>query len=1004
MRIRAAPVRRGAKAESSESHFAAPVRGPRADRHAPARKTLPVATPADRSEREAERGADEVLHMPDPAGRVAGGATTPPPTAPGAPPSPPGAGADGAAAEKVQQALASRGEALDGASRSFFTPRLGRDLSSIRIHADAPAATSARALGALAYTVGRDIVFAAGRHAPLNDPGRRLLAHELVHALDHNDGQLRRQPDKPPPAAKKEPAAKDEPAPSYELASFADDPDQIFAAIKKFFPVPAPQGDVCFGIYGLWKPTGEPRLFYVASVPPTGKPVIRWLPYVGGKVAGGKFIASGKQPSLAAGGTYRLIPLPDTRYDRGAAYQAVLEPIYPKGPQRPAFMPSAALGGRTIHFRVSYQQRKEAAAPSTPVRGDLTALAGNPALAEMYLVFLERFAKLKTDRALAKSGLAEQQVKDIVGSNTKAATVTSYFTQGWTEYKRSGNEVVRFARLEETILTQWTYGNHMVLRNQLEIKSTTGEGLGIYNRSTGRKLYDDHGQPLLGAAGNYRDPGFLTFERPKSRGGPAIKDPALELMAQTLRNIAVDDQVLIYRAAKGYVDNRDLLWPEVAKDWDRWAALEAELREQMKMLIAFLAAELVAQLLLKFGDATQKAVGAVMKILLKGAGYLFNIKFAADVLDMAYECGRELSLVHRNEKDPLDALSQQHLAAAAVTMRQLLVLVLATGITVATMKVAAAGAASIEIGGPGGGGLQPAPAVVGGGRGPRVTAGVAGGPQPGKLTTPLFTPPLQMAKAGEGDGGKAGEGKAGKPAKATPPPSAEQKALETRVKKTRGGISQALEQIKEINAEIEEVRKGSSPDKAREIAELVAERKKLTANRESDLVTLEALEADLAYAKKPFYVKVRDRTTGQDRAAASDALKRAVPDAGDFKGTVVDQASKHPPKTGKIQVDHIVSVFTCLIEILLPMEGSGRVTVEEAVKIIDQPANLMALDGAANNSKLARSWAEWPQWANYYGENPSILSRMKVEEARVRAIIEAQFRKAISDKTTAAQP
>jgi len=80
------------------------------------------------------------------------------------------------------------------------------------------------------------------------------------------------------------------------------------------------------------------------------------------------------------------------------------------------------------------------------------------------------------------------------------------------------------------------------------------------------------------------------------------------------------------------------------------------------------------------------------------------------------------------------------------------------------------------------------------------------------------------------------------------------------------------------------------------------------------------------------------------------------------------------------------------------------VTVEEAVKIIDQPDNLMALDGAANNSKLARSWAEWPQWANYYGEDPSILSRMKVEEARVRAKIEAQFRKAISDKAATTKP
>lgn len=55
------------------------------------------------------------------------------------------------------------------------------DFSRVRIHADAQAAASARAVNAQAYTVGHDIVFDAGRYAPHSRQGQRLLAHELTH-------------------------------------------------------------------------------------------------------------------------------------------------------------------------------------------------------------------------------------------------------------------------------------------------------------------------------------------------------------------------------------------------------------------------------------------------------------------------------------------------------------------------------------------------------------------------------------------------------------------------------------------------------------------------------------------------------------------------------------------------------------------------------------------------------------------------------------------------------
>jgi hypothetical protein len=57
----------------------------------------------------------------------------------------------------------------------------GLDLSAVRVHTDRRAGDSARALGAAAYTVGNDVVFAPGAYAPGTAHGDRVLAHELAH-------------------------------------------------------------------------------------------------------------------------------------------------------------------------------------------------------------------------------------------------------------------------------------------------------------------------------------------------------------------------------------------------------------------------------------------------------------------------------------------------------------------------------------------------------------------------------------------------------------------------------------------------------------------------------------------------------------------------------------------------------------------------------------------------------------------------------------------------------
>jgi len=103
-------------------------------------------------------------------------------------------------ASRVRRAIRG-GQPLDAGSRAFFEPRLQRDLSSVRIHTGQEADSAAREIGAEAFTLGRDIVFAEDRYAPRRADGRALLAHELAHVAQQHDS-VRRTIHRKPSATK----------------------------------------------------------------------------------------------------------------------------------------------------------------------------------------------------------------------------------------------------------------------------------------------------------------------------------------------------------------------------------------------------------------------------------------------------------------------------------------------------------------------------------------------------------------------------------------------------------------------------------------------------------------------------------------------------------------------------------------------------------------------------------------------------------------------------------
>jgi LysM repeat protein len=152
---------------------------------------LTVGAPGDAFEQEADRVAERVMRAPSPDRSEVRANISTHQRAPAAKlqtKSHTGGSGGIAAPPIVHDVLRSPGQPLDAATRAFMEPRFGHDFSKVRVHADAKAGESARAVNALAYAAGHEVVFAAGRHAPSTSAGSRLLAHELTHVVQQSAG------------------------------------------------------------------------------------------------------------------------------------------------------------------------------------------------------------------------------------------------------------------------------------------------------------------------------------------------------------------------------------------------------------------------------------------------------------------------------------------------------------------------------------------------------------------------------------------------------------------------------------------------------------------------------------------------------------------------------------------------------------------------------------------------------------------------------------------------
>ncbi|MBC7947053.1 MAG: DUF4157 domain-containing protein [Chitinophagaceae bacterium] len=86
------------------------------------------------------------------------------------------------------ESSAGKGKALPKNTLHEMNASFGTDFSGVRIHMDSDAIAMNSELQAQAFTHGQDIYFNSGKYAPENSQGKFLLAHELTHVVQQNDG------------------------------------------------------------------------------------------------------------------------------------------------------------------------------------------------------------------------------------------------------------------------------------------------------------------------------------------------------------------------------------------------------------------------------------------------------------------------------------------------------------------------------------------------------------------------------------------------------------------------------------------------------------------------------------------------------------------------------------------------------------------------------------------------------------------------------------------------
>lgn len=153
---------------------------------------LPVNTPGDKHEQEADRVANEVVsrittNKSQVIQRRSGeGVEEATPLVQRQAVA--GESSVGAQQEASIQNARGGGQPIAEHVRGPVEQTMGVNLSGVRVHDNAEADTLNRSLDARAFTTGTDIFFKRGEYNPASTAGQKLLVHELTHVVQQNGG------------------------------------------------------------------------------------------------------------------------------------------------------------------------------------------------------------------------------------------------------------------------------------------------------------------------------------------------------------------------------------------------------------------------------------------------------------------------------------------------------------------------------------------------------------------------------------------------------------------------------------------------------------------------------------------------------------------------------------------------------------------------------------------------------------------------------------------------
>lgn len=145
--------------------------------------SLPVSKPNDSSEIEADNIADKIMRMPANQSLSKSLYETTASIV-----QPKHEGTSSTISNEVRSRATSSQGNMDNDTQSFMQSRFGADFSNVKIHTDNEAVRMSRELNAKAFTKGNDIYFNEGQYQPDSESGKHLLAHELAHVVQQNNG------------------------------------------------------------------------------------------------------------------------------------------------------------------------------------------------------------------------------------------------------------------------------------------------------------------------------------------------------------------------------------------------------------------------------------------------------------------------------------------------------------------------------------------------------------------------------------------------------------------------------------------------------------------------------------------------------------------------------------------------------------------------------------------------------------------------------------------------